>query len=73
MKTVFTFGGSNPYSPTKDALIELRQSDDKQGRFILSYGCEVKPGLTYAQAAHALGEAMLHHLSCESIVNNEGV
>jgi hypothetical protein len=73
MKTVFTFGGSNPYAPSKDALIELRQSDDKQARFILSYGCEVKPGLTYTQAARALGEAILHHLACESIVNNEGV
>jgi len=65
MKTVFTFGGSNP--------IELKQSDNKQGRFILSYGYEVKRNLTYAQAAKALGEAMLHHLACEGQLNNEGV
>ena len=72
MKTVFTYGGSNPYAPTKDAMIELRQSEDKKGLFVLSYGCEVAPGLTYARACTALGQAILHHLSCESIVNNEG-
>lgn len=72
MKTVFTYGGSNPYAPTKDAMIELRQSEDKNGLFILSYGCEVTPGLTYTRACTALGQAILHHLSCKSIVNNEG-
>ena len=70
MKTVFEFGGSNPYLKTRNAMIELRQSEDNNGRFILTYGCEVKAGLDYARAAKALGEAILHHLSCESIVNN---
>lgn len=72
MKTVFTYGGPNTFRPVHDALIELRQSEDKHGRFILTYGCEVTPGLTYARACSALGQALLHHLSCESIVNNEG-
>lgn len=74
MKTVFTYGGPNPYLPTKEALIELRQAEDSQGLclFILTYGCQVTPSLTYARAAKALGEAILHHLSCKSIVNNEG-
>ena len=73
MKTVFTYGGSNPYIPTKNGLIELRQSEDENGRFTLTYGCEVTPDLTYARACGELGAAILHHLSCESIVNNEGV
>ena len=73
MKTVFIYGGNNPYCATADAMIQLRQSDDKQGRFILTYGCEKTPGLNYLQACKKLGEAILHHLACESIVNNEGV
>jgi hypothetical protein len=73
MQTVFTYGGKNHYSPNKKAMIELRQSEDKNGRFILSYGCEVKPSLSYSQACKELGAAILHHLTCESIVNNEGV
>lgn len=72
MKTVFTYGGPNPYLPTRAALIELRQSEDTNGRFILTYGCEVAPGLTYAQGAKKLGEAIFHHLACESILNNQG-
>ena len=72
MKTVFTYGGNNPYLPTKSGLIELRQSEDKNGRFILTYGCEVTPGLTYAAASKKLGEAIFHHLACESILNNAG-
>lgn len=50
MKTVFTYGGKNNYRPNKDGMIELRQSEDKNGRFILSYGCEVKTGLSYSRA-----------------------
>ena len=73
MKTVFTYGGPNPYLLNKDELIELRQSDDKNARFILTYGTEVKPGLNYADACTHLGAALLHHLSCEGIINNEGV
>ena len=68
MKTVFEFGGSNPYLKTRNAMIELRQSEDNNGRFILTYGCEVKPGLNYAQAASELGECLMHHLACESII-----
>ena len=73
MRTVFTYGGHNPYCATADAMIQLRQSEDKDARFILTYGCEKTPDLTYSMACRKLGEAMLHHLSCESIVNNEGV
>jgi len=73
MKTVFTYGGNNPYCSTADAMIQLRQSEDNEGRFVLTYGCEKTPGLTYSEACRALGEAILHHLSCESIVNNEGL
>ena len=73
MKTVFTYGGNNPYCPTAEALIVLKQSDSKEALFNLTYGCEITPSLTYSMACRKLGEAMLHHLSCEGIVNNEGL
>lgn len=41
--------------------VEQRSS----GRFRVSYGKQVNDHLTYAQAAHRLGEAMFHRLACE--------
>ena len=72
MKTVFTFGGNNQYLTYENSMIQLRQSEDMKGLFILAYGCEITHGLNYSMACKALGEAILHYLSCESIVNNEG-
>lgn len=71
-KTVFTFGGPNPYDKNASALIEVKQSDRKDALFTVSYGVQVKTGLTYARAARELGECMFHHLACESLLNNEG-
>ena len=73
MKTVFTYGGQNPYTAKPEALIELRQSEGTEALFIVRYGREVKTGLSYSRACSELGAAILHHLACESIVNNEGV
>lgn len=70
-KIVFTYGGPNPYIPKKKALIMLEQGKDL--RFRLSYGVQLTPNMTYAQACRHFGEALLHHLSCESIVDNQGV
>lgn len=72
MKTVFTYGGSNPWNKSASALIELKQSEAKHGRFTLIYGAEKAEGLTYSRAAKLLGEFMFHHLACESILNNDG-
>ena len=72
MKTVFTFGGSNPWNNKAQALIELKQSDSKQALFTLSYGAQVDSGLTYSRAAKLLGESIFHHLACESELNNDG-
>lgn len=70
-KIVFTYGGPNPYIPEKKALVVLEQDSDL--RFRLSYGLQITSNMTYVQACRHLGEALLHHLSCESVVNNQGV
>ena len=70
-KIVFIYGGTNPYIPSKAALIMLEQGEDL--RFRLSYDLQLTPDMTYAQACKHLGEALLHHLSCESVVDNLGV
>lgn len=73
MKTVFTFGGANPYNKKATALIEIKQSDSKTALFTVIYGAECVTDLTYGRAAKLFGEFMFHHLACESKLNNEGV
>lgn len=70
MKTVFTYGGPNPYKPDEPALIVLEQRANKL--FDLTYGVEVTPNMPYAQAAARLGGAIMHHLACESTLDNTG-
>ena len=70
-KTVFTFGGLNPYT-NEGCLIEVKQDQNKAALFTVTYGLQVKDGLTYARAAKELGECIFHHLACESELNNEG-
>lgn len=73
MKTCFETGGPNPYPGAKTAsLITLEQSESGKQLFRVTYGLHVDNGLTYAEAAKALGECILHHLCCESLVSNEG-
>jgi hypothetical protein len=74
MKTVFEFGGPNPYTiPTGPvSLIHLRQSAAEGKRFSLQYGIQIEQGLTYSQACKALGQALMHHLACEGVLNNNG-
>lgn len=35
------------------------------GKFKLTYGTEIHDSLTYAQAAHQLGFALMHSFTCE--------
>ena len=71
IKTVFTFGGLNPYT-NEGHLIEVKQAQNKAALFTVTYGLQAKDGLTYARAAKELGECIFHHLACESELNNEG-
>ena len=73
MKTVFEFGGRNPFkATTTKTLITLEQAEDKAARFRCTYGLQVDSGLIYSTACSKLGEAILHHLACNGEVNNEG-
>lgn len=64
--TVFTYGGNNTLDPKAPAWVAMVQTGCN--KFTVIYGLQVKAGLNYAQAAKALGEAILHHLACESII-----
>ena len=72
MKTVFTFGGTNPYKNNADHLIMLEQHEDKRGLFRVTYGGQVTDNLTYARAAKELGECLFHHFACDSMLNAQG-
>ena len=39
-------------------------------RFTVTYFLEVKKGLTYGDACSAYGQAIMHALSCDGIVDN---
>ena len=71
MKTVFEYGGPNQYSGT-GSLIHMWQSEAKGKHFTLQYGLQLDENMTYRRACAELGSSILHHLACESIINNEG-
>ena len=52
--------------------IKVEQEENRKARFRITYGLQVKPYLTYRQAAHELGECIFHALACEGRLNNEG-
>jgi hypothetical protein len=50
--------------------IELTQQ--RRDQFTVQYGRQFDHGLTYAQAAAKLGEAIMHALACEGKLDNGG-
>jgi len=46
--------------------IELWRHNGKPRLFAVVYGLQVKERLTYVQAAHELGECIMHAIACES-------
>ena len=73
MRTVFEFGGPNSFQGAKSSsVIQLDQSEGPGERFRLTYGLRVKNNLTYADACHELGAAILHWQCCEGLASNEG-
>lgn len=69
MEYPFTLGGSNPFDPKAPALIYLQPTAG--GTFTVGYGLQVRKNLTYASAAHMLGENILHYLRCEGMLDSE--
>lgn len=43
----------------------------KHGSFSVQYGKQLWRGINYEDAAARLGEALMHDLSCQSLVDNE--
>lgn len=41
--------------------------------FTVTYGKQTNSELSYARAARLLGEALMHHLACEGILDNSEV
>ena len=73
MKTVFTYGGANPFKGAKTAhYIQVDQAESRGRLFTVTYGLQQKKGLTYSQACTEIGAVLLHHLCCEDIASNEG-
>ena len=67
MKIIFEYGGPTPYKGNaRKSLIQLEQ---RRGRFAVVYGLQTKDGLDYTEAAHELGECIMHYLNCEGLVN----
>ena len=56
------------HSGNQDYPITLKQTSNKL--FTLSYGKDVKKGMTYSEACKELGIAILHSLSCCSQIDN---
>lgn len=52
--------------------IKLEQHETARGLFRVTYGKQVRDGLNYVDAAHELGECILHALACDSkLVDSE--
>ena len=48
--------------------IELRQAG--KDNFTVRYGLQTDQDLNYGQAAAKLGQAIMHHLACEGLLDN---
>lgn len=74
MKTVFEACGENPFTnATTKSRVTVEQEENQRGLFRVTYGLQVKEGLTYGMTCLELGKSVLHHLAREGIVNNEGL
>ena len=50
--------------------LDITLSQDGPIDFEVRYGKQVRRGLSYVEAAHELGECILHALSCGGTVDN---
>lgn len=73
MRTVFTYGGPNPFTgATTPDLITMQQHGGRGALFSVTYGLQVSSRMTYIRAAAELGACIMHHLACEGAINNQG-
>ena len=55
----------------KDGSFPIKIEQDARRKFTVSYGLQVKRGLSYEAAAREFGECMFHCLACDSKLDNE--
>lgn len=55
-----------------DFNLKLEQHETGRRLFRVTYGQHVRDRLTYAEAAHELGECLMHCLACESKLGDTG-
>jgi hypothetical protein len=64
MKTVFErLDGAFP------VILDQHSFSTRGKQFRLTYGVSVKSNLDYAEACKELGEALLHCLTCEGVID----
>lgn len=53
-----------------DLAFPVRLEQTGVDKFVVTYGKQVKSGLTYAQAASELGADIMHALACDGKLDN---
>lgn len=56
----------------EDTAFPIELSQQGKNRFTVTYGVQVEDNLTYSQACHYYGRALLHALACEGKIDNSG-
>ena len=51
--------------------VRIYQNEKRNGSFAVQYGKQMDHHLSYSDACSKLGEALLHGLACEGLVDNE--
>lgn len=70
---VFQTEELNPFvTATTERLVTVTQDVSPLTLFTVTYGLQVKPGLSYAEAAKELGECLLHAANCDGLIDAKG-
>lgn len=56
---------------TTIAGFEIKLEQTARGAFRVTYGMQVRTGLTYTQASKELGKSIMHALACDGKLDNE--
>jgi hypothetical protein len=57
--------------PESSAEYGIKLEQLNSGRFRVTYGLQVKTGLTYSDAATELGAAIMHQAACNGLLDND--
>ena len=66
------------YTPAGEPIIagawpvQIYQHKTSEKRYAVTYGCQYRMGMDYAEAAAELGQCIMHALVCDSLLKSEG-